>query len=105
MNTPFVGPNLLLAPEADAGDGLLDIVFLSHGERQKLSRYLKDCMDGKSSPRRWPFRRASHVRMEWKGFAVHIDDEVWPDRGGAFTRSSMTIEVTVNRHAVEFLAI
>jgi diacylglycerol kinase (ATP) len=104
MNTRFVGPNLLLARDADASDGLFDIVFLSAGERRKLSRYLHACMRGKSSTPRWPVRRASHIRMEWKGFAVHIDDEVWPDRGGAFTRSSMTIEVTANRHAVEFLA-
>lgn len=104
MNTRFVGPNLLLAPDANPCDGLLDIVFLSRDERPKLSRYFRDCIDGKFCPPQWPIRRASRITMEWKGFAVRIDDEVWPDKGEAFARSSMAIEVTVNRQAVEFLA-
>ncbi len=104
MNTRFVGPNLLLAPEANPSDGLLDIVFLSRDERPKLSRYFRNCIRGKFRPPRLPIRKAGHITMEWNGFAVHIDDEVWPDKGEAFARSSMAIEITVNPQAVEFLA-
>jgi diacylglycerol kinase family enzyme len=104
MNTPLVGPNLFLAPDADPGDGFLDLVLVTRAERRKLSRYLRDWMKGKMHPPDFFVRRAREIRMEWSGFAVHIDDEVWPDKGVSFDRASMTIAVTINRHAVEFLA-
>lgn len=104
MNTRFVGPKLFLAPDADPGDGFLDVVFLPRAERHTFSRYLCDWMEGKMHRPDFFVRRAREIRMEWSGFAVHIDDEVWPDKGVTFDHASMTIAVTVNHHAVEFLA-
>jgi diacylglycerol kinase family enzyme len=104
MNTRLVGPNLFLAPDADPGDGFLDVVFLPKAERHRFRRYLRNGIKGKMSPPDLAVRRAREIRMEWTGFAVHIDDEVWPDKGLSFDHASMTIAVTVNHHAVEFLA-
>ena len=35
---------------------------------------------------------------------MHIDDEVWPARGSEFPLSVNTIDVTIKRHALQFLA-
>ena len=104
MNTRFVGPNLFLASDADPGDGFLDVVFVPSAERRKFSRYLSSWKKGKTRPADFLVRRAREITMEWTGFAVHIDDEVWPDKGVSFDRASMTITVTVDHHAAELLA-
>jgi diacylglycerol kinase family enzyme len=104
MNTRFIGPNLFLASDADPGDGLFDIVFVPSAGRRKLSRYLSSWKNGKTRAADFLVRRAREITMEWSGFAVHIDDEVWPDKGVSFERASMTITVTVDHHAAEFLA-
>ena len=104
MNTPLVGPNLFLAPNADPGDGFLDVVLVTKAERRKFSRYLRDWMEGKMRSPDFPVHRAREIKLEWTGFAVHIDDEVWPDEGVSFDRHSITIAVTIKDHAVEFLA-
>ncbi|MEO8627522.1 MAG: hypothetical protein ABI612_05390 [Betaproteobacteria bacterium] len=36
MNIQRVGPNLFIAPDADPGDGLFDVVLLAEDERAKL---------------------------------------------------------------------
>lgn len=42
MNARSIGPNLRLAPAADPGDGLLDIVLVSADDRAKLNEHLQD---------------------------------------------------------------
>lgn len=41
MNIGFVGPGLRLAPQADAGDGLLDVVFLPADRREEMLDWLE----------------------------------------------------------------
>jgi diacylglycerol kinase family enzyme len=36
MNIRSIGPNLCLAPDADHGDGLLDVVLVSNEERENI---------------------------------------------------------------------
>ncbi|MBL8706541.1 MAG: hypothetical protein JNM30_16940, partial [Rhodospirillales bacterium] len=40
MNLCQLGPNLALAPHADPGDGMLDVVMVRSNEREALRRYL-----------------------------------------------------------------
>jgi diacylglycerol kinase (ATP) len=42
MNIGFVGPNLRLAPHADAGDGCFDVVFLPADRRDEMLDWLED---------------------------------------------------------------
>ena len=103
MNTKLIGPNLYLAPDADPGDGLLDVVFLSQGDRDKLDGYLSDSLEGKHSSPGLPIRRGRHLQIEFEGSVIHIDDQVWPDSGSPFLSSSTIVDVKVNGHALEFL--
>lgn len=103
MNISYVGPNLCLAPHAHPGDGLLDIVFVSAGDQDKLGMCLSDCIDGKLARPALTVRKGQQLQVEWDGFTVHIDDEVWPDKGSAFPLSPNLIDITVRRHALQFL--
>ena len=104
MNISYIGPNLCLAPHANPSDGLLDIVFVSKDERDNLSRCLSHCMEGKLVQPTLTIRKGQQLQIEWDGFTTHIDDEVWPDKGAEFPLSVSAIDVTVKRHALEFLA-
>jgi diacylglycerol kinase family enzyme len=103
MNIAYLGPNLALAPDADPGDGLLDLVLLAEDEEDKMIHYLSDRVAGNPSPAGLKVLRGRELQIEWDGFAIHIDDEVWPTVGSSFPLSSAVIDVKVDDHALEFL--
>jgi diacylglycerol kinase family enzyme len=104
MNIPYIGPNLHLAPDADPGDGHLDVVLLTAGERDNLGEYLADRLEGNSYLPRWTVASGQRLQLQCEGSDIHIDDEVWPGRGSSFTLSPMALDVRVHDHALEFLA-
>ena len=103
LNIRHIGPNLHLAPDADPGDGFLDIAFVSAAEQDRLSRYLSDAMENKFSPPGWTVRRGQDLQLEWNGFQIHIDDEAWPGKDSTVPPSPTMIEVTAGCQTVEFL--
>jgi diacylglycerol kinase family enzyme len=104
LNVTHIGPNLHLAPNADTGDGFLDVVLLSKGDADKLHRYLSECVEGKPARLGVEARRGRHLQMEWHGFAIHIDDEMWPDKKVTLPPWPSIIDVEVSGEAVQFLA-
>lgn len=75
LNISSVGPNLVLAPEADPGDGLFDVVMAREEDRGAIDRYLRHVAEGRPDRLELPTRRARAVDIEgWKH--LHIDDEV-----------------------------
>jgi diacylglycerol kinase family enzyme len=104
MNIRHIGPNLCLALDADPGDGLLDIVFVSKGEQGKLRRCLSDRVEGKRSSPGLSTRQGQHLQIDWNRFPIHIDDEVWPDSSATSPLLSSAFDVKIRPHALEFLA-
>jgi diacylglycerol kinase (ATP) len=102
MNIRSIGPNLDLAPDADPGDGLLDFVLVSKTERDQLSKYLTDRIEGKPSSLGLLVRRSRRVRIECEGLPFHIDDELWPDDGSR-PSSSVIVDASVGRESLEML--
>ncbi|TMA83667.1 MAG: hypothetical protein E6J74_35780 [Deltaproteobacteria bacterium] len=102
MNIRCVGPNLCLAPDADPGDGLLDIVVASKHEQDQIDRYLSDRLEGKSTSAGLPVRKGRHVRIEFKEMPVHIDDDLWPDEGWPLPAST-TIEIKLDCECLQML--
>lgn len=105
MNISHIGPNLCLAPHANPSDGLLDIVLVSKDEQDNLSRCLSHCIEGKLPYPGLTLRKGEHLQIQWDGFTVHIDDEVWPDSTSEFPIALNTLDVQVKRHALEFLGV
>ncbi len=97
LNIRAVGPNLVLAPDADPSDGMFEVVMAREEHRAALDRYLRSRGEGRSDRLELPTRRARAVEVEgWK--QMHIDDEV---RLGS---SMGTISLTVESGALHILA-
>jgi diacylglycerol kinase family enzyme len=103
MNIKQIGSGLRFAPDADPGDGLVDVVLVAEQDRVKLADYVVACLEGKSSFFNLVVRRAKELRIEWEGLDGHLDDEFWPSRGKDFDSAPIVIDVAVNRRALEFL--
>jgi diacylglycerol kinase family enzyme len=105
MNISYIGPNLCLAPHANPSDGLLDIVFVSKDGQDNLSKCLSHCIEGRLPYPGLTVRSGQHLQIEWDGFTIHTDDEVWPHNTSEFPIAPNTIDVKVYRHALEFLGL
>jgi diacylglycerol kinase (ATP) len=87
LNIRSVGPNLLLAPKADPGDGRLDVVSVLESEREAFAEYLTERLDGRLHPAPFTVRRARHIFVGCQGPETHIDDEVWPEEDASAIRN------------------
>jgi len=98
MSLRRVGANLPLAPAADPGDGLLDVVRATDADRGALGAYIAARLDGGEARLDLPFVQASEIEIETDDdAAVHVDDAP-RERGGR-----LSVRVTVERGAVTFL--
>lgn len=103
LNIPYVGPSLFLAPDSRPGDGTFDVIIVTEEERDRLTNCLKSWQDNRERLAVLPSRRGKHLRVEWTGFDLHIDDELWPDPARKPTGNSGMIDLRI-AGAVEFLA-
>jgi diacylglycerol kinase (ATP) len=99
MNISCIGPNLALAPGADPGDDLLDVVLVGSRDREELSDYLSRRLSGPASPPKLPVHRSRSVRLTWDPLAVHVDDDIDPEASPV----SATVDVRLEGDTVEFL--
>lgn len=105
MNIKSVGPNLLLAPDADPSDGLLDFVFVAEHERDEMMDYLTQHRQSAAASPRVTIHRGKRLRMTWEGATVHVDDQIWLGEEGEASKNlpPAVIEVTLERNALRFL--
>ena len=103
LNVGCIGPNLYLAPQADPSDGLLDVVLVGKGEAGQLERYLADCTEGKVCAADLIAHRGKHLRIDWEGYAVHIDDEAWPQSTSTERTEINVIEARLGADFVDLL--
>ncbi|RKE57202.1 diacylglycerol/lipid kinase family protein [Sphingobacterium detergens] len=75
MNISSMGPRLVLAVDADPGDGQFDIIVVTADQRQELVAYIDGLLKKKDVIFNIKPIRASRLTMEWQGTEFHIDDE------------------------------
>jgi diacylglycerol kinase (ATP) len=97
MNTRSIGPNLNLAPEADAGDGEFDVVLIADKQRQLLAEYVAKKMEGIEVPFDFPLLKAKKVKIFWEGKHVHVDDEYYK------MEEPVQIKIELREGLLEFL--
>jgi diacylglycerol kinase family enzyme len=103
MNTRSIGPNLVLAPEAVRGDGLLDVVLVPTVERDQLIEYLRDQpQKGQNNPA-LAVHRGRRLQIKGREGEFHLDDRPWPDQDKRPTDHPFLIEVDVKHKALHFL--
>lgn len=91
MNIREVGPELRLAPAADPGDGLLDVVLLTEEKRDALVAYVEARLDGADAELPALDTRRGHelTLLPPHGAPLHVDDDLWPveDAGPVVVRA------------------
>jgi diacylglycerol kinase family enzyme len=103
MNIRSIGPNLCLAPHADSGDGLLDIVLVRDDEREKFSEYLSERISGPQTCAELTVSRGRHLHIECDETRIHLDDHVWPRHGEHPQFSPMIIDVSIHAESLEMV--
>jgi diacylglycerol kinase (ATP) len=89
MNIRSVGPNLLIAPEADPGDGQLEVVLITENQKEELANYVLNKLKGIDDPFVFNSIKARSIGMQTDNTHVHVDDElIWID-----DPADITIEV------------
>lgn len=77
MNIQSLGPNLNLAPDADPGDGELEVILIPESQREELANYVKRRMKrGRDEPFFYKAIKAKKIKVAWQGHLVHVDDEL-----------------------------
>jgi diacylglycerol kinase (ATP) len=83
MNIGLTGPNVPLAPEADPGDGKLDVVRIRPDDRAALLAYVEARLRGeRPEARPLSVLLGSRISMQPPaGCLLRADDELWPEEG------------------------
>lgn len=97
LNFGVAGPNLRLAPQAGASDGLLDLVLVDQRTRRDLLDQLP--VPGADPSRRpdLPVFRGRHIRLRCGDARLHLDDELRSDVDHG------DVDLTVEPGALTFL--
>lgn len=76
MNIRSLGPRLVLAPDADPGDGFFDVLLISERKRAQLINYIEKISAGVKA--RFPFNtiKGRNIQIHWSGKDMHIDDQL-----------------------------
>ena len=103
MNLPYVGPSLFLGPDADPGDGLIEVVTAGEAERARLIEYTEKWQDNRERLAVLPTLRGRKLEIEWTGVPLHIDDKLRPKKSAGPDEIAGRVEVRMGEAAVEFL--
>src|SRR5947209_8807616 len=94
MNIRSVGPALYLAPWAATRDGELDFVAVREEDRAILLKHLDARIAGRKSEFPLPVATFRELAVEWETAAIHVDDEIWPEKKkNRKKRAKITIRV------------
>jgi diacylglycerol kinase family enzyme len=100
LNFGAAGPNLELAPVADCGDGLLDVVLVEAHERALLEEHLAAVRSDARHVPPLPIYHARQVTLDCAPSWVHLDDELWSDEKNG---TGFGAAASLRRHALTFL--
>lgn len=97
MNTSSIGPQLLIAPNADPGDGHFDVVLVTEEQRNELGNYVLSLINGETIA--FPFETITgkSISMEWDSAQIHVDDTL------VKVEKNHPIKIDMHAGALEFL--
>jgi diacylglycerol kinase (ATP) len=75
MNSRQIGSRLVLAPDANTGDGLLDLVLVTESERALLAEFLQRDHSADHPPH-LPVYRGRRIHISSRIHRIHLDDEI-----------------------------
>jgi len=97
MNIRSLGPNLELAPGADPGDGLLEVVLVPENNRDELVKYTQQHLSGKGKPFEFYTVKGKEISLIWQTSLCHADDRLIK------LAKQAPVNITVLEGVLEFL--
>lgn len=76
MNIRSIGPNMLLAPTADPGDGELEVVLVPEAHKEKFSSFLIHRLTDSEEVFQFHTLKGKKIRIRWNGTRLHADDKM-----------------------------
>jgi diacylglycerol kinase (ATP) len=77
MNISTCGPVVPLAPEADPGDGAVDLVLVTENDRDPLLDYIDGRLQGDAKAPQLAVHRGREIKLRSApGVIMHVDDEL-----------------------------
>jgi diacylglycerol kinase family enzyme len=96
MNIRSIGPNLHLAPDADPGDGQLEVVLMGERERSEFAAYILNRLNGKTDPYVFKVIRAKTLQVYSEEKDIHVDDQ------GFLLDQPVEIKIEIHEGVLEF---
>jgi len=75
LNIGMTGPRVMISPSAEAGDGLLDVVYLPAARKQEMIAWLRS--DPDETPIPLTEIKAKKATLHWRHGPLRVDDEVF----------------------------
>ena len=99
LNIREAGPEVGLAPTADPGDGLLDVVVVAPEDRDALRGYVEARLAGRAAEApRLEVRRARELALKVPANGVlRIDDVPWPEPSSRHEAGTAVVRAAVER--------
>jgi diacylglycerol kinase (ATP) len=76
MNTPSIGPNLILSPLADPGDEEFEVILVPEKHKQKFAEYIFNKSRGIEETYQFHTLKGKEIVISWEGTHVHADDKI-----------------------------
>lgn len=76
MNMRSIGPNMVLAPQADPGDGEFEVVLVPEAHKGKISDYLLQKLTMGEDAYQFHTLRGKNITIRWDGTRLHADDKM-----------------------------
>lgn len=100
MNIKSVGPHLWLAPDADPGDGWLDIALVHEHEKHALYAYLSRLEQGQAEPPGFTVKQGKNISITAHCTRFHIDDEVLPGKQMQTSEDAIQLDIQVQNYCL-----
>lgn len=76
MNIRSIGPNMVLAPLADPGDGELEVVLVPEANKEKFADFLIHKLTGGDDTYQFHTLKGKKISIRWNGTRLHADDKM-----------------------------
>jgi len=76
MNTQSIGPNLILSPDADPGDGRFELIAIPESDREQLLNYIESKINGDEIENDFKRIICRNIKIKGDCNRLHVDDEL-----------------------------
>ncbi len=76
MNIRSIGPNLVLAPYADPGDGELEVILIPEAHKEKFASYLMQKLSNGEDEYQFHTLKGKQIKISYDGKRLHADDKL-----------------------------